>query len=222
MSTSGTQSPVEEASPAEKALSAAGRVGLAGRTAFYALLVFLTVRIAVLGTGSGEQGNVHGALGIVSQPFIGKVAIAAIALGFVLFGIGRLIGAARSGPASRWRRAPTALQGAFYIGLAYVPASFLAGNGQAGSEESQHRTTAKLLGLPAGQELVVVLGLLVIVVCSYQIRGAALRHFADGLDLDGSARWVHRLVDIAGVVGITSRALVFVPTGVFFVVAAVE
>jgi hypothetical protein len=40
--------------------------------------------------------------------------------------------------------------------------------------------------------------------------------------VDGAPRWVRRLVRASGAVGIPARALVFLPVGVFFMIAAVQ
>jgi hypothetical protein len=57
----------------------------------------------------------------------------------------------------------------FYLALAYIPAAYLGGNHKVGSEQQQHETTARLLAVPGGQALVVVLGLVVMGICGNQI-----------------------------------------------------
>ena len=207
---------------AKKGLSLLGRLGLAGRTGFYLILTALTVQIALLGGRSHQQADAHGALAIVSRPMLGKVAIAAVALGFLLFGIGRLVGAVEDTSVSTGRRVLTALQGLFYVALAYVPCAFLAGNHQTGSQQQQEKTTARVLGLPGGRVVLVVVGLILLAVCVQQIRGAVQQDFQDGLDLDRAPQPVRKLANASGVVGITSRALVFLPIGIFLMIAAFE
>lgn len=209
-------------SEAERGLSLLGRAGLAGRTGFYMILTALTVRIALLGGRSGRQADAHGALAIVSRPVIGKVAIAAVALGFLLFGVGRLIGAFQDDSVSMVRRVLTVFQGLFYVALAYVPVSFLAGNHQTGSQQEQQRTTARVLAIPGGQALLIAVGLILIAVCAQQIRGALKHDFRDGLRLGQAPRAVRSIANGAGVVGITARALVFLPVGIFLVVSAFQ
>lgn len=207
---------------AKKGLTLLGRLGLAGRTGFYLILTALTVRIAMLGGASGHQADANGALAIVSRPVIGKVAIAAAAAGFVLFGVGRLIGAVVDDSVSIARRVMTVLQGLFYLALAYVPSSFLAGRYQTGSQQQQEKTTARVLGIPGGRAVLVVVGVILLAVCAQQIRGALQQQFQDGLDLQRAPRAVRRAVDAAGVVGITARALVFLPIGIFLMISAFE
>jgi hypothetical protein len=207
---------------AEEALDVAGRLGLAGRTGFYAVLAGIVAEIAVLGGPAGHQADSQGALQIVCRSLPGQVAVAAAALGFVLLGAGRLVGAWRDAGSGTWRRVMTGAQGVFYLGLTYVPASYLAGDHQSGSERSQQQTAGRLLSLPAGREMVAGLGVVLVAVCVHQVRGALRRDFTDGLDLAGAPRFVRRITGLAGSVGIAARAVVFLPVGVFFVVAAVQ
>lgn len=210
-----------QADDAERTLSALGRIGLAGQTAFFAVLTALTVRVAVLGGASRQQADAHGALALVSRPTIGKVGIAVVAAGLLLFGVARIVGATRDHDASAWSRVSAALQGGFYAALTYVPVSYLAGDRSAGSQQQQHRTAAQVLGMPLGRALLVAVGIIVVAVSVAQVRIAARRDFEDGLDLARMPTPVRRVTGVAGVVGITARALVFFPIGVFLVVTAV-
>jgi hypothetical protein len=218
----GTASARRAEKGSEKGLSLLGRFGLAGRTAFYLILTGLTIRIAILGGVPKHQANANGALSLVSRPLLGKVAIAIVALGFAVFGIARLVGAVQDHTVSRGRRWMTAAQGVFYLILASVPASFLAGRQQAGSQQQQQKTTARLLGLPGGRWIVIAFGVIFIAVCAVQIRGAIRRDFREGLELEGAPRLVRRIADAAGAIGITARSLVFLPIGIFLIVAAIQ
>lgn len=207
---------------AERGLSLLGRLGLAGRTGFYMILTGITIRIAMFGGRSTKQADAHGALALVSRPMVGKVAIAAVALGFLLFGAGRLVGAVTDDSQSGGRRVLTAVQGLFYFVLTYIPVAYLAGRYQTGSQQEQQKTTARLLGLPGGRAIVIALGVVVVLVSAQQIRGAAAQTFRDGLELSGAPAVVRSIAGLAGVLGITSRALVFLPVGIFLMVSAVE
>ena len=199
-----------------------GRVGLAGRTGFYAILTALAIRIALLGGAGGREADANGALGLVSRPLLGKVAIGAVALGFVMFGVDRLIGAWRDRSVSVSRRWMTAAQGVFYLALSYVPAAFLAGNHKVGSQTQQQQTTSKLLSFPGGRWVVAAVGIVFIAVCAFQIRSATSHRYRDGLDLSHAPPVVRRFVDRAAAIGIIARAIVFLPIGVFLIVAAIE
>lgn len=201
---------------------AVARAGLAARAGFYLLLAYLTVRVAVDGGASGRQTNANGALTVVARDPLGKAVIAAAAVGFLTLGVVRIAGAVRDRAADRQQRVLTALQGAFYLVLTWVPLSFLLGSRRTGSEQAQHAETATILGWPGGRALVVAAGLVVIGVCAYQIRMALRQDFTDGLALHRAPAWVCRLVEAAGTVGIAARALVFLPIGILLCVAAVE
>lgn len=206
----------------KQGLTLFGRLGLAGRTGFYAILTALTIRIALLGGASGHQADAHGALALISRPTIGKVAIGAVALGFLLFGAGRLLGAVKDEEASAVNRALTVVQGLFYLALTYVPCSYLAGNYATGSQQQQTKSTSEVLGLPGGQIIVIVAGVIFVGVCVQQIHGALAENFRKGLDTDDAPAWLRRLARVSGVVGIAARALVFLPVGIFLIVSAAE
>jgi hypothetical protein len=150
------------------------------------------------------------------------VLIAAAALGFLVLGIVRIAGAIRDQSADLQQRLLTGAQGAFYAALTYVPLSFLLGSRSTGSEQAQRSQTATVLGWPGGRALIIAVGVVVIAVCAYQIRTALTQDFTDGLNLRSAPGWVCRLVELAGSVGIVARALVFLPIGALFIVAAVQ
>ncbi len=208
--------------PVAVIVTVVAKVGLAGRTGFYLVLTVLTARIAAFGGRGLPQDNASGALDLIGRPWIGKAAIGAVTLGFLSFGTGRLIAMARDRSVSRLRRASTGLQGAFYLLLAWVPASYLAGNTEAGSEGQQHRTADQILSWPAGPELVVLVGLVTIAVSVFQVRTAVSRDFADGMAVADAPPGVRRLTHLVGFVGISARALVLFPVGILLIVAGVN
>jgi len=196
------------------------RAGLVARTGFYLLLAGLVARTAFDRGAGGKQTNANGAMSVIASTVLGEVALAAAALGFFAFGVVRIAGGARDRKAEWWRRLAVGLQGLFYLGLAWAPLSFLLGNRQTGSEQAQKQETASVLGWPMGRELVVIVGLVVIGVFAFQIRSALTDEYEEGLDLRRAPRWVCRLVDVVGTVGLVARAVVFLPIGVFLIVAA--
>src|SRR4051794_36620486 len=198
------------------------RVGLIARAAFYLLLAGLAVDVAVTRGHGGRQANAHGALSVVAVDPVGLLAVLLTAVGFLVLGVARIVGALRDEELPGWRRTTTALQGAFYIALTWVPLSFALGRRSTGSEQSQHAETARVLGWPGGRVLVVAVGLVVVVVCAWQIRTAWTRDFTDGMGMPKRSPHVRRLITVVGVIGIVARALVFVPVGLFLVVAGIQ
>ena len=161
-------------------------------------------------------------MSVIAETVPGKFALGAAALGFLALGVVRLAAAVRDREADVKQRLIAGAQGVFYAVLAWAPLSFLFGSKQTGSEQAQKQQTASVLGWPLGRELVVVVGLVVIGVFAYQIRTAVTQDYEEGLDLRRAPGWICRLVDLAGTVGLISRAVVFLPIGVFLIVAAVQ
>lgn len=198
------------------------RSGLVARAAFYLLLAGLAIDVAVTRGHGGHQANAHGALSVVAVSPWGLLAVLLTAVGFFVLGVARLVGAVRDDELPVWRRTTTALQGVFYVALTWVPLSFVLGQRSTGSEQSQHAETAAAFAWPAGRLLVMAAGVVVVAVCAWQIRTAWTLDFRDGMGMAKRSRRVRRIITVVGVIGIVARALVFVPVGVFLVVAAVQ
>ncbi|HTW19490.1 MAG TPA: DUF1206 domain-containing protein [Mycobacteriales bacterium] len=197
------------------------RLGLAARTGFYLLLVYLIARLA-LASRNDQQPNAHGALAIVADAPLGIAVLIVTAAGFAGFGVTRLRAAWKDNESSVWTRLRTVLQGLFYLVLAWIPLSYALGNHSTGKEQQQHQTVADLLHLPGGPVIVFALGIVVCIVAAYQVWTGVDRDYVDGMAIDDAPRWVRRLVLASGAIGIPARALVFLPIGVFFMIAAVQ
>ena len=189
---------------------------------FYLVLAGLVARTAYDRGAGGKQTNAHGAMSVIASTPLGKAALAAAALGFLALGLVRIAGAVRDHDAETGQRLIAAVQGVFYAALTWVPLSFLFGNQQAGSEQAQKQETASVLTWPGGRLLVIAVGVIVLAVFGWQIRSALTQDYKDGLELRSAPGWVCRLVDVAGTVGMFARAVVFLPIGVFLIVAAVQ
>jgi len=205
-----------------KSARVAARLGLAARAGFYLLLAGLIARAAVDGGSGRTKTNANGAMSVIASTVLGKAALAAAGLGFLALGVVQIAGAVRDREPEWWRRVGTGLQGLFYVGLTYVPLSFLFGSQQTGSERAQKQQTASVLSWPGGQQLVIAVGLVLLGVCAAQIRMALTQDFEERLELRSAPRWVCWLVEGAGTVGLAARAVVFLPIGVFLIVAAVQ
>jgi uncharacterized protein DUF1206 len=203
----------------KRTLSLAARVGLLARSVFYCMLVYLVVQLAA---GGGKQANANGALSTIAGKPGGLAAIAATAAGFLAFGATRIWSAIRDRQQSTGSRAMTFVQGLFYVALTWVPLSYALGKHGSGSEQQRHKTASGILRLPAGREMLFALGLIVVGVCVHQFWDGVDQKYAEGIDAKGSPRWVRGLIRAAGTVGIPARAAVFFPTGVFFMISAVQ
>jgi uncharacterized protein DUF1206 len=222
-----------------RALHLAARGGYLARGLFYALLAYLVIRIAMLrgvaaeqahqsalaGAGNraaagagGRQANAEGALSLISQSLVGTLLLGCAAAGFLLLAAVRLFAAWRDRRPGVVRRLSVAGQGLSYVAVGLIPISYLSGNRRAGSEAQQHDTTAKVLDVPGGAALVVTAGVLVLAVCGWQLRGVATQDFTEGLVEDAPPA-LARLARLSGSIGIAARAVVFLPIGIFLIVA---
>jgi hypothetical protein len=203
----------------EETVSWLARTGLVARSVFYCMLVYLVVQLAA---GGGKQANAHGALTTVASHPGGLAALGATATGFLAFGITRIWGAIRDERATLRQRSMTFVQGAFYVALTWVPLSYALGNHSTGSEQQHQKTATGLLRLTGGRELLFALGLVIVGVCVHQFVEGIDQQYADGMDIKKSPTWAKVLVRAAGTIGIPARAAVFFPTGIFFMIAAVQ
>jgi hypothetical protein len=185
---------------------------------FYLLLVYLTIRVAAV--SSSKQADANGALRIVGTSIFSSVILGFASLGFALFGAVRLKAAWCDRKEPRLSRATTALQGVSSFVVAWIPMSFALGSTSTGSAQQSQQHATRLLGLPGGRVIVVVVGVIVLGWAAWQIRGAVQRDFADGLDTGGCRPWVRRTIRAVSAGGLAARAVVIAPIGVFFIVAA--
>lgn len=193
------------------------RAGLVARALFYLLLAYLTLRIAALSGATAQQVDANGALRLVARAPADRVVIALAGLGFALFGLTRLVAAARDRDDSRWARFSAVLQAVGSCAIAAIPFEYAFSNpATTGTEQQSKRSAAKLLGLPGGQVWVTVAGLVVVGWAVYQVVAAVRGDHLDGLHLPRRGR---RVLAAIAVTGLVARAVVFLPIGVFLAVA---
>jgi uncharacterized protein DUF1206 len=196
------------------------RVGLVARGGFYLMLGYLTLCLAILPRRDHRPDDAQGAMKEVAGSQAGELALALAAIGFLAFAVVRLAAAWHDRDSSRLRRLTTAGQGLTYLLMAPVPASFLLGDHDAGSELQQHKTTRYLLELPVGQLLVAVVGLVLMGSCCWQIRSVLNNDYVRGFDLSTAPTWVRSRLRTIALVGIIARALVLLPIAVLLLMAA--
>jgi hypothetical protein len=197
------------------------RMGLVARAGFYLVLGYLTLRLVIVPGRHHSPDDAQGVMNQIAGSPAGEVALTLASVGFLAFALVRLATAWHDRGGNWVHRACSAGQGLTYVVMATVPASFLLGNHDAGSEMQEHKTTRYLLHLPVGQFLVAVLGLGLLASCCWQIRSVLQPDYARGLDLRTAPRWVRSRLRSIAVIGIIARALVFVPIAVLLILAAV-
>lgn len=202
-----------------EAVKGLGRAGFAAKALLYAVIGLLAGRLA-LGDGA-EPASSNGAFDVIAEQPFGRVLLALTAAGLVLYGLWRLAMVVRGDadrsdlPASLVRTA-WATSGVFNLGLGWLAASAVLGQGQSGGEQS----TGTLLGLPGGVAMVGIVGLVLVGVGIDQGRRAANGDWADHLDLSSMTARQRNVAIVAGKAGHAGRSLAFAVMGVFLLQSA--
>jgi hypothetical protein len=196
--------------PSVPSLELLTRVGFAARGVMYALIGYLALRF-----GRSESGS--GALGYIAEGS-GKWLLAAMALGFVAYGVWRLSeawvdteghGADAKGMVVRLGGV---VSGLVHFGLALLAGRLAFGDrtGGGGDEAQQGAETA--LNLPGGTILLAAAGAALIAAGLWQILKGVRADFLRHLDARAAHRsWVNWL----GRAGYSARGIVFVMSGWF-------
>lgn len=197
-----------------------GRFGVAGLGVVYLVLAWITVRLAF--GGSDKSADNTGALKQLGENGAGRVLLGVLAVAFTAYAVWQLYEAAagfrhHSGRKRTFKRVGAVAKALVGLALAYTSARLVAGSGQKDSSEQQKDLTARLLGEPGGQVLVVAVGVAIVGFSAYLGYRGWKRSFLE--KLDGSVS--HR-VELLGVVGYVARAVVFGVLGVLVVVAGLR
>ncbi|MFI8497433.1 DUF1206 domain-containing protein [Streptomyces sp. NPDC085524] len=208
-----------------EAVAVAARCGLATRGVLYVLVGLLALQIAFGDTE--EVADRSGALSELSGRPFGQVLVWAVALGLVAMALWRLSEAVfgASGPDGRklTKRAGAAARSVFYAVVAFSVVSFAVGRGGGRSSDEQSRdVTAKVLGAPAGQWLVALVGIGIAVGGIVIIVSAVRLTFREEMDIARLHERVRQGVEALGVIGGVARGVVFTAAGGILVHAAVS
>jgi hypothetical protein len=209
-----------------RAVEVMARLGLAARGCTYLIIALIASQIAVGGTS--QSADQHGALeDIASKPF-GGVLLIALAVGFAAYACWRWSVAAFGGhgtsagsDAKEWaQRLGTFAMGLVYAALCVSTILVLMGRSTSSSTQQQQGATARLLALPFGRALVIVIGVAVVMGGFVVIWRAFARKFEERLATEkmgpGARRWASGL----GIAGNGAGGAVLVLVGIFLVQAA--
>ncbi|MCC2547406.1 DUF1206 domain-containing protein [Hymenobacter sp. BT175] len=200
------------------------RLGFAAIGIVYLLMGVLAL-LAAAGQSEGARTDKEEAVHHLQDLPGGSILLGLIAFGLLGYIIWRFTQAIRdtegkgSGAKGVGLRLWYIGSGLFYSGLALYAAR-LALNGQAsqGGNTSQS-LTAKVLGWPNGDWLIILLGLIIIGSGLYQIYRAYAGKFQKDVNATSLSPGQQRLVYRAGQVGFTARGIVLGIIGYFFVQA---
>src|ERR1051326_2652927 len=211
-----------------KVMRGLARLGYAAKGVVYIIIGFLAGKLA-LGQG-GQATDQRGALrDIATSPF-GKFLLAIIAIGLLAFGLWSLVQAIFDTEGEgRKAKGIIARIGYAVVGLAYLALPFGAyqlvtgsGNGGNSTTSTTQDATAKLLGLPFGVPLVIIVGLVVLGIAVYLYARAWRAKFQRRLALSHLRPQLRKTMINLGRLGYAALGVVFTIIGIFLIVAAVQ
>jgi Domain of Unknown Function (DUF1206) len=205
---------------------ALGRAGLAARAVIYIIVGALAVQIA-FGKG-GKEADRQGALQTVASTPGGTVLLWLLAIGLVGMAIWRfseaIWGQAVPEGDKATKRLSSLARGVFYVVVCASTVAFATGSGGPGSSDKKSKdwTGKAMHDLPAGRWIVLIAGLGMVAI-GIGIAVAALRtKFEKKLNTHQMSPGVRKAVRTVGVIGKSTRALVYAAAGAFIVYAAIK
>ncbi len=199
-----------------------GRAGMACYGVVHLVLAYLALQVAF---GSSEQADQKGALEQIGSSAFGQVLLWVVAIGLVLFGLWQFLMAATgyewvSGGKRTRKRIGAAARGVVVLVLGFTAFRLATGSSSGGSSgQKQQEFTGKLLSLPAGPALVVLVAAAVLgVAIAAGIKGAKQKFLEDlnTSELPGrSRRWVGWL----GTTGYLAKGLVLAVVAILLAIA---
>lgn len=204
-------------SPSVKAL---GEVGVAAIGIVYLLVAWIALQVAF--GGSDQPADNTGALREVAEKPFGKTLLAVMAGGLMFYAgwqfVEAVIGFEEKDDKEKiFKRVSAAAKGLFGAALGLQSLKLVLGSGSQSSSQKQEDWTAQLLELPAGQALVVLIGLAVVGLSGYLIYKGVKKKFLE--KVEGSAD--PTLVRL-GQVGWIARGVAFGALGILVVVAGFD
>lgn len=194
-----------------------GKVGVAAIGIVYLLLGWVALQVA-FGTSDQSADN-SGALKELAEKPFGKVLLAVMAVGLFFYAVWQFVEAAigfeeEDGGKKIYKRVSAGAKGLIGAGLGLQSIKLVLGSGSKSSSSKQADWTGKLLELPAGRVLVVIVGLAVIGYAGYQIYKGFEKKFMEKIS-GGTDPKIVKL----GQVGWIARGVAFGVLGILVVIA---
>jgi hypothetical protein len=196
-----------------------GQVGVAAIGIVYLLLAWIALQVAF--GGSDQTADNTGALREIAEKPFGKVLLGVMAIGLFFYAVWQFVEAAigfeeKDGNEKIFKRVSAGAKGLFGAALGVQSLRLATGGSSGSSSQKQTDWTAKLLELPAGRVLVVIVGLAVIALSGYLVYKGVKKKFLEKLE-GGADQKLVRL----GQVGWIARGVAFGVLGILIVVAGV-
>ncbi len=201
-----------------------GKIGYLAYGLIHLLIAGLAVQVAI-GSG-GQSADATGAMGAVASKPFGKALLIVLTIGLAMLALWRLSQAiwGVAGESDRMetaRRVASGCQTVAYGALAVSCAKVAVGSGSSASNQQQ-KATSHLLGIPGGQFLVGLVGVIVIGVGVGLAIFGLLRKFSDDLSLHELRPRTRTAVCTVGAVGYLAKGIAYGIVGVLLIVAAVN
>jgi Domain of Unknown Function (DUF1206) len=213
----GRKAAVKADSPWVKTL---GQVGVAAIGIVYLLLAWIALQVAF--GGSSKSADNSGALAeLAGKPF-GKVLLAVMAIGLFAFAVWQVVLAVVGFEQAQdkelaFKRAAAGGKAVIGVALGVQSLQLVLGGGGKSSSQKQADWTGKLLGLPAGRVLVVLIGLAVLGFAGYLVYSGWEKKFLERLE-GANSKQIVRL----GQFGWVARGVAFGMLGILIVIAGVK
>ena len=206
------------------AVQALARMGLAARGLTYLVIALIAAQIAFGATA--QSADQRGALEeIAAQPF-GRVLLIAMALGFAAYALWRWSVAALGGTGAETQAKEVVQRlGALAIGVVYAALCIstilvITGRPTSSSSQAQQSATARLLALPLGRALVIVIGVGIVIGGGVVIWRALARKFEKNLAMEKMGSRMRAWAVGMGVAGNGAGGIVLGLVGIFLIQAA--
>ena len=200
----------------------AARIGFLAKALVYVLVGVLAFQVAL---GDSERADQKGALQAVAEKPGGSIVLWLMVVGFAGYALWRFSEAAwgrrdETDETKRTlKRAGSAANGLLYLAFAVLTLRVVTTSSSGGGSAS---LTAKVLGWPGGQALVVAAGLVVVAIAvGLTVRGLRT-DFEKHLNTASMSAQTFTAVRRLGQVGYVARGLVLALVGVFVIKAALD
>lgn len=198
------------------------RVGLVSYGIVHLVLAWLTVQL-VFGGGGGSASN-QGALQKLAENSLGRFFLYVAAAGFVALVVWQALEAVwghrdEDGGKRVIKRVISGAKVVIYGALAF--SSFKTASGSSSGGGGTDTMTSKVMDLPAGQVLVGLIGLGVVVVAGFLAYRGWKEKFRSKLEADGKTGKDGRAYILLGKIGYIAKGVALAVIGVLFLYAAV-